>query len=117
MEVKMANANNNPCADFAQSKFHLELSNFFEHIKKAYPNEQERVNDLTEKFKLFTDKSLIDIDTLDALNENLAKARSLAVVALSYVDFAELDAKTINDYLWTLDDLVSNAQNIIAQNE
>ena len=109
--------NNNPCADFAQSKFHLELSSFFEHIKKSYPSEQEHVEDLTEKFKLFIDKSLINIDTIDALSENLAKAKALGVVALSYVDFAELDAKTINDYLWTLDDLITNAQNIIAQSE
>ena len=112
----MANANNNPCANFAQSKFHLELSIFLDHIKKTYPSEQERINDLTVKLSIFENhRDLISLDDLDNLNENLAKAKALSVVALSEGNFAELDTKTIGDYLWALEDLLTNAQKVIVQ--
>lgn len=110
----MANVNVNTSADFAQSKFHLELINFFEHIKKSYPNEQTRVNNLSEKFKLFIEHSLMNIDVLDGLTESLSKVQSLVIVAMACSDLTELDTQTINNYLWVLEDLLTNAQKIIA---
>lgn len=112
----MANSYDNVCIDFVQHKFHLELINFFEHIKKSYPNEQTRANNLSEKFKLFIEKSLMNIDVLDELTENLSKAQSLVVVAMACSDLMEIDIKTINNYLWVLEDLLINAQKIIANN-
>ena len=108
--------NNNPCADFAQSKFHLEFFNFLEHVKQTYPSELNRVNNLNEKFKLFIEHSLMNIDVLDELTENLSKARSLVIVAMTCSDLTEIDTKTINNYLWVLEDLLTNAQKIIANN-
>jgi hypothetical protein len=108
--------NNSLSADFAQSKFHLELSNFLEHVKKNYPNEQERATALTDKLLSMDNyKHVIDIDAIDILNENLHKARALSVVAMSCRDFSELEGQTINDFLWVLDDLLEAAQKAVRQ--
>lgn len=53
---------------------------------------------------------------MDNLSESLAKAKALSVVALRNDDFAELDTETISDYLWVLEDLLTNTQNVIAKN-
>jgi hypothetical protein len=109
----MAINNISPCANFAQHKFHLEFSNFLEHVKETYPSELNQVNNLSEKFKLFIDHSLMSIDVIDELNESLAKAQSLVAVAMACSDLTELDTKTINNYLWVLEDLLTNAQKVI----
>lgn len=109
----MANEDVNTSVNFAQYKFHLELSSFLDHIKKNYPNEQTRVNNLSENFKLFIKNNLVSIDVIDELNESLAKAQSLIVVAMACSDLTELDSKTINNYLWVLEDLLTKAQKTI----
>ena len=110
----MANNHDKLCVNFAQHKFHLELSSFLEHIKQTYPSELNRVSSLGEKFKLFLDHSLMNIDVLDELNESLAKAQSLVVVAMACHDITEFDTKTIGNYLWVLEDLLNNIQKAIA---
>jgi hypothetical protein len=99
--------------DFPQSpeanfSFRVNLRRFFEYIKQTYPQETDNVEKLTAEFQ--TEFA----DLLDNIAENLTKAKALTVTATLFEEFANLDAPLVNDYLWALEDLVTNAYNLAA---
>ena len=109
----MANANDKLHRDFPQSpeanfSFRTNLRQFFEYIKQTYPQETANVDKLAGEFQ----QGFVDV--IDNIAENLTKAKALTVTALMFEEFASLDAPLVGEYLWALEDFVTNAYNLAA---